>query len=115
MQIDDLITEWKTAKALLDSSKAEELVLRKQILSTLLNALDWGANKASTGTYNVTVTLPKTFKVDPSFPAEWANSPVIRTKYEIVAAEYKKLTEDQQRTLAQWVTVQPGSPALAVK
>ena len=64
MQTDELIIEWKAAKALLDSSKAEEMILRKSIIARLFNRLDWGANKVTTAHLHLPLNLAQLWGID---------------------------------------------------
>ena len=117
----DLIFEWEQADRALRKAKKLESDLRKALVAhhhpvTLPEGTTTIEDLFSGNEHDVVlkITQPFSYKLDASFPQEWSNSVVIRTKYELVKAEYNKLSDVQKNELQRWLTISPGSPSVKV-
>ena len=110
-----IIQKWQESKQHLNVAKLNEGKLRGDVVAKCFDDLDVGVNtfEMESGE-ELKATVNETFKVDPSFPPEWATSAVIRVKYEVDKKEYNKLTVNQKKELQRWITITPGKPQLKV-
>ena len=121
---DALISEWDDAVAKADYWKEKELELRLKIFGTAFPTPKVGANKirinygmALVGTHRIN------YKVDKPAILTMYNQDnvrpivdkVINFRPEVKEGEYKKLTPDDLKLIAEAITETPGTPALEVK
>ena len=112
---DKLIDYWLDAKLALANARKEESECRDDVINECFEVVDVGTNTYEMGDgVKVKAVKPMVFKVDPSFPAEWADSKVIRVKYEVDKKEYNKLSLDQQKEFQKWVTITYGKVQLSL-
>lgn len=122
-KIDTYISEWLKAKDALNAAKKAEKQWRDYILKDLFKDPTEGTNTVETKLFKVKGKFSIDRAIDNA--ALTANAEryatlgidlnhLIRLKYELAVAAYRKLNEDQQHAFDESLIIKPGSPSLEV-
>lgn len=112
---------WRKCALELSRLKDEEMCLRKEVFADAFVMATEGANKlALQGGWELKATVPYTRTLDQTKVAELlkelkkvkAPSTLIKTKYELSIADYKKLDDEIRSLVDNILTTKPGTPAL---
>lgn len=117
----EMIDEWIKAKANLDKAKKLEKQWRDHILGELFKNPKEGTNTTSLGPYTLKAVFPLDRDIDIASLTANADryrqmqinlDDLIRTKYELAVAEYRKLNEEQIKAVDESLIIKPGSASL---
>lgn len=112
---------WRKCALELARLKEEEMCLRKEIFKEAFEAATEGANKLTLqGGWELKATVPYTRTLDQAHVAELlkelkkakAPSTLIKIKYDLSVADYKKLDDHIGGMVDAHLTTKPGTPAL---
>lgn len=112
---------WRKCALELSRLKEEEMRLRKEIFKEAFDAASEGANKLTLqGGWELKATVPYTRTLDQAHVAELlkelkkakAPSTLIKIKYDLSVADYKKLDDHIRGMVDAHLTTKPGTPAL---
>jgi len=117
----DLIRQWNEAAQHLTHYKDLEMKLRKQVFAHAFQGAQEGVNEVDLeNEWTLKATVPYTRTLDQAkvpdvlkaLKKAKAPETLIKTKYELGIADYRKLDDDTRAIVDAILTTKPGTPAL---
>lgn len=112
---------WRQADMALKAAKELELTLRKELFDATFNTDKEGVHKAPLNEgWTLEASLPYNRTLDQELVPDTlrmlytmnASAALIKTKYELSVAEYRKLDAQQKKTVDAILTTKPGTPSI---
>lgn len=126
------IEAWQETAAVAKQLTALEMLMRKALVTTAFPTQEQGEGtfRAEVGSYNLKAVLKKTRSIDETMltianeefnkandrPAGMVFDDLIKTKFDLVTGQYRKLDKDSSafKAISRMIITKPGSPTLEV-